>query len=86
MSQEKVELKKTEKQNMKKTVKKRKTLNIVAGICTAAIACALIVWIVYSGYGKYESSKKSAEAQSVEVDLSPITDFTSSINDSTSSN
>ncbi len=55
MSQEKVELKQKEKQNMKKIVKKRKRNAIIAGICTAAIAAAFIVWISFSAYKNYQT-------------------------------
>lgn len=80
MSQEKVELKEKEKQNMKKTVKKRKRNAAIGWICTAAIAAALIVWISMSAYKNYQTAKKeNNEVPSYAVDLSALTDYAQSL-------
>ncbi len=87
MSQEKVELKQKEKQNMKKAVKKRKRNAAIAWICTAAVAAALITWVSMSAYKNYKSAKSDSGVPSYEVDLSAISDYANSLNsDSASSN
>ncbi len=68
MSQEKVEL----KQN-------------IAGICTAAIAAAFIVWISFSAYKNYQSAKsEDTSVPSYALDLSALTDYSQSMESSTS--
>lgn len=85
MSQEKVELKQKEKQNMKKIVKKRKRNAIVAGICTAAVAAAFIVWISFSAYKNYQEAKsEDTSVPSYALDLSALTDYSQSMESSAS--
>ena len=75
MSQAKVDLKKEQKHNRKKLVQKKKREKLIGGIVGAAVAVALIVWIGFSGYGKY---KDYVAANPTAVDLSAITDYLSS--------
>ncbi len=75
MSQAKVDLKKEQKHNRKKLVQKRKREKLIGGIIGAVIAVALIVWIGFSGYGKYQ---EYVAANPTEVDLSAISDYLSS--------
>ena len=75
MSQAKVDLKKEQKHNRKKLVQKKKREKLIGGIVGAAVAVALIVWICFSGYGKYQDY---VAANPTAVDLSAITDYLSS--------
>lgn len=85
MSQEKVELKQKEKQNMKKIVKKRKRNALAAGICAAAIAAAFVVWISFSAYKNYQEAKSGdTSVPSYALDLSALTDYSQSMESSNS--
>ena len=75
MSQAKVDLKKEQKHNRKKLVQKKKREKLIGGIVGAVVAVALIVWIGFSGYGKYQDY---VAANPTAVDLSAITDYLSS--------
>ena len=75
MSQAKVDLKKEQKHNRKKLVQKKKREKLIGGIVGAAVAVALIVWIGFSSYGKYQDY---VAANPTAVDLSAITDYLSS--------
>lgn len=75
MSQAKVDLKKEQKHNRKKLVQKKKREKLIGGIVGAAVAVTLIVWIGFSGYGKYQDY---VAANPTAVDLSAITDYLSS--------
>ena len=75
MSQAKVDLKKEQKHNRKKLVQKKKREKLIGGIVGAAVAVALIVWIGFPGYGKYQDY---VAANPTAVDLSAITDYLSS--------
>lgn len=84
MSQEKVDRKKSNKQNRKAIMKANKRKNILIGICTAVIAAALICFVAYSGYTKYQSYKESQVA-STEIDLSGITKYITGLSSDNSS-
>lgn len=74
MSQEKVDLHKEEKKNIKKTIKKRKFYNILAIVISCACVAALVVFVSVSGYKKYETYKEDNKT-TISVDLSPIINF-----------
>lgn len=74
MSQEKVDQNKKLKQNRKKIVRQNKIKRIVTAAATAVVCVALVVWIGYSFYGKYEEAQKE-NATAVSVDMSSITDY-----------
>lgn len=74
MSQEKVDRKKELKYNRKKIVKRQKIQRVVSGIAAGVIGIALVVWIGYSFYGKYEEYQKENKS-AVTVDMSSISDY-----------
>ena len=57
MSQEKVERYKKEKANRKQTMKKDKAKSIAARTAGVIVCIALIGWIGYSGYPKWEATR-----------------------------
>ena len=61
MSQAKVDRYKEEKANRKKVMRKEKIANRLRK-CAVAVA-ALVVWIGYSAYNMYESSRPVKEAE-----------------------
>ncbi len=67
MSQEKVERYKKEKANRKQTMKKEKAKSFAARIAGTVVCIALIGWIGYSGYNKWES-KQPAKTTEISVD------------------
>lgn len=75
MSQEKVDLHKEEKKNIKKTIKKRKYNAALGIIISCAVAAALVVFVSVSAYNKYSEYKDENET-SISVDLTPILNFT----------
>ena len=62
MSQAKVDKYKKEKANRKKNVRKEKIANKLRKCTVAVVAAALVVWIGYSAYNMYESSRPVKEA------------------------
>ena len=69
MSQAKVDRYKEEKANRKKIMRKEKIANRLRK-CAVAVVAALVVWIGYSAYNMYESSRpvKKAEVNYQSVD------------------
>lgn len=63
MSQAKVDRYKEEKANRKKVMRKEKVANRLRKCAVAVVAAALVVWIVYSAYNMYESSRPVKEAE-----------------------
>ena len=61
MSQAKVDRYKEEKANRKKVMRKEKVANRLRKC--AVVAAALVVWIGYSAYNMYESSRPVKEAE-----------------------
>ena len=59
MSQAKVDRYKEEKANRKKVMRKEK----IRKCAVAVVAAALVVWIGYSAYNMYESSRPVKEAE-----------------------
>ena len=76
MSQEKVDRHKLEKANRRKTIAKQKRNAIVGKIIFILIIAALVVWAVFSIRNWMINN---AEVVKTVVDLSPITDYISSI-------
>lgn len=72
MSQEKVERYKKEKANRRQILKKEKAKAMTARIIGAAICIALIGWIGYSGYNKWESSKP---AKTTEITMESLSEY-----------
>lgn len=69
MSQEKVELRKVQKGNVKADVKKAKTKSLIITIVIAAIAVVIVAWI---GISIFLSAKKKAETAEKQVNLDAI--------------
>lgn len=62
MSQAKVDKYKKEKANRKKIMRKEKVANRLRKCAVVIVAAALVVWIGYSAYNMYESSRPVKEA------------------------
>ncbi|MBO5303027.1 MAG: hypothetical protein J6A92_03155 [Lachnospiraceae bacterium] len=76
MSQEKVERYKKDKANRKATMKKEKAKSTITRIAGTIVCVALIGWIGYSGYMKWESSRP---AVSTEINTDAITNYISDL-------
>jgi len=74
MSQQKVEEKKEQKLNMKKTVKRRKTGARIAAIIGIIAAVFIAGWLIYSARSQYISYRKS-NPKTYTVDLSDLASF-----------
>ena len=68
MSQAKVDRYKEEKANRKKVMRKEKIANRLRKCAVAVVAAALVVWIGYSAYNMYESSRPVKEVNYQSVD------------------
>ena len=78
MSQEKVDLHKQEKKNMKGTVRKRKLSNVLSAILLLALIAGIGVWIGFSAYRSYKASKTST-IEEVAVDVSALDEFNTTL-------
>ena len=76
MSQEKVDFYKKQKVHRKSFTKRKKLKDFIWALCAILVLAAAIGWVSYSGYQKHEASKDRTE---VEVDLTALTDYASSI-------
>ncbi len=76
MSQEKVDRYKKEKENRKKIMKKEKAKSFAARMAGAIVCLALIGWIGYSGYAKWESSRP---ATMTEIKMDALNDYISGL-------
>ena len=74
MSQEKVDLHKQEKKNMKGSVKKRKLANVLWVVVFIAIIALVAFWIGFSAYRSYKAAQANTIEQ-VPVDVTPLDDF-----------
>lgn len=72
MSQAKVERYKKEKANRKEILKKEKAKSLTVRIAGAAICIALIGWIGYSGYSRWEASQP---AKTTEITMDALSDY-----------
>ena len=78
MSQEKVDLHKQEKKNMKGTVRKRKLSNVLSALILFAIIALVGVWIGFSAYRSYNASK-SKTIEKVPVDVTALDEFNTTL-------
>jgi len=76
MSKEKVERYRQDKAHRKETMKKEKAKNTLMRIAGAIVCIALVCWIGYSGYAKWESSRPAA---STEINTDAITNYISDL-------
>ena len=74
MSQEKVDYNKEQKHNRKKNVKKRKVQHIVGIVAGCVLTVALLVWVGFSVYSKYETAQ-AANVTKITVDNSAMTEY-----------
>ena len=79
MSQAKVDYKKEQKKNIKKTVRNRKIRNIVTTCVLVVVAAGMLGWLGYSGYKSYETAKEDEPKESISVNLDSISDYISSL-------
>lgn len=76
MSQEKVDRYKKEKVNRKKIMKKEKAKSVAARTAGVLVCAALVGWIGYSGYSKWESTRP---AKMTEIKTDALTDYISGL-------
>ncbi len=76
MSQEKVERYKKEKANRKQILKKQKAQTFALRTAGVLVCAALLGWIGYSGYSKWEASQP---AKSTEIALEPLSEYLSEL-------
>lgn len=76
MSQKKVEQYKKEKANRKQTLRKEKTQSFAIRTAGVLVCAALLGWIGYSGYIKWDASRP---AKSTEIVLDALSDYSSSL-------
>lgn len=74
MSQEKVDKYKQEKANRKQNMKKEKVKQLFRRAVVGILGLVLVVWLGYSGYNLYDSSRPKQTAQ---VDYTAITEYQS---------
>ena len=76
MSQEKVDRYKKEKANRKQILKREKAKSIMARTAGILVCAALLGWIGYSGYSKWESSQPT---KTTEIKTDAISDYLSDL-------
>ena len=81
MSQAKVDYKKEQRKNIKKTVRKRKISHVIGITAFVLVACGMIGWLGYSGYQTYTEAKANdpASIEEIPVDLDAISDYLTEI-------
>ena len=80
MSQAKVDYRKEQKKNIKKTVRTRKIKNVIGTTALVVVFCAVVGWLGYSGVSKYMDYKEAnAKTVTTPVDLTAISDYMSSL-------
>ena len=81
MSQAKVDKRKQEKLHRKEIMRKQKIRHVSALALTAVICVGIVGYIGYSAYDtvKGTNSSSSTTSESVEVNMSAISDYTSSL-------
>ena len=79
MSQAKVEQKKEARKNREKLARKNKIETIIAYIITGVVVLAILGWLGFSVYQKYDAYKASQpiDYKYYEVDLGGMTDYLS---------
>ena len=81
MSQAKVDYKKEQRKNIKKTIRKRKISHVIGMVVFVLIACGIIGWLGFSVYQTYTEAKASEPAarENIPIDLDAISDYISDI-------
>ncbi len=80
MSQAKVDKRKQEKLHRKEIMRKQKIKHYTALCLTAIIGIGIVGYIGYSAYDAAKGSNSStASSESVEVNMSALSDYTSSL-------
>ena len=72
MSQAKVERYKKEKAHRKQTIKKQKMKSFTARAAGVLVCAALLGWIGYSGYSKWEASQP---AKTTEITVDALSEY-----------
>lgn len=76
MSQEKVDRYKKEKANRKQIMKKEKAKAMAVRLAGALVCIALIGWIGYSGYTKWDASRP---AKTTEISTDALSEYISGL-------
>ena len=80
MSQAKVDYRKEQKKNIKKTVRTRKIKSMVGTGVLVVVLAAVVAWLGYSGVSKYMAYKaENAKTTTTAVDLTAISDYLTSL-------
>ena len=81
MSQAKVDYKKEQRKNIKKTVRKRKISHVIGMVAFVLVFCGMLGWLGYSGYQtiKKAQTSEAATKEEIPVDLDAISDYLSEI-------
>ncbi len=81
MSQAKVDYRKEQKRNIKKTVRTRKITTVMRTTVVAIVLVAAVAWLGYSGVSKYmDYQKENAKTVTTPVDLTAISDYLTTVN------
>ena len=76
MSQAKVDYRKEQKRNIKKTVRTRKITGAIGTGALILVLCAVVGWLGYSGVSKYMAYREeNAKTVTTAVDLTAISDY-----------
>ena len=78
MSQAKVDLYKKEKEGRKKAIARQKVGRKIRHLVEAVVVIALVVWIGFAGYNKYQSS---LPIETHYVDLSSMANYIDSLSE-----
>ena len=79
MSQAKVDYRKEQKRNIKKTVRTRKITTAIRTAVVAVVLIAAVAWLGYSGVSKYmKYQEENAKTKTTAVDLTALSDYLSS--------
>ncbi len=81
MSQAKVDYKKEQRKNIKKTVRKRKISHVIGMVAFVLVFCGMLGWLGYSGYQtiKKAQTSEAATKEEIPVDLDAISDYLTEI-------
>lgn len=80
MSQEKVNYNKEQKHNRKKIVKKKKIQHVVGIVAGCALTAALLVWVGFSVYKKYETAQ-AENVTKLTLDSSALTEYMANLDE-----
>ena len=81
MSQAKVDYRKEQKRNIKKTVRTRKITTAMRTTVVAIVLVAAVAWLGYSGVSKYmDYRKENTKTVTTPVDLTAISDYLTTVN------